>query len=279
VPVSLVNARLSARSAERWRRFAPALARRLLGGLRLVLPRSAEDAARLAALGAGRLAPPADLKLAAAPLPADESALRKLRQAVGARPVLLAASTHPGEDEQVMEAHRRIGLPGLLSILAPRHPQRGEALAALSGGGRLSQGELPDARPFFVADTIGDLGLLYRVAGVAFIGGSLVPHGGQNPLEAARLLCPALIGTHRANFSELSEALIAAGALRAVIDAEALARAASAVLTDAGAAGAMRRAARGFTEAASHIPGRWAGALIATLPRAGEPGTGTGTGR
>ena len=281
VPVSLVNGRLSRRSAERWSRFAPGLARRLLGSLALTLPRSREDAERLLALGAGRIGPVADLKRAAAPLPADPATLAALREAVGDRPVLLAASIHPGEDAQLLEAHARIGLPGLLTILAPRHPDRGAALAALSGGGRRAAGELPDGRPFYVADTMGELGLFYRLAGVAFIGGSLVAHGGQNPLEAARLLCPALIGPHHANFAEPCAELGAAGALKVVPDAAALAEAARVVLTDPGAAAAMRRAAQGFAEAAAHIPGQLAEALLATLPLfpPGTEGGGPGQGR
>lgn len=272
VPVSLVNARLSEKSASRWRRYAPSLARQLLGGIALILPRTAEDAGRLALLGGKAIEAPADLKLAASPLPAHPATLAALRTAIAGRRVLLAASTHPGEDEMVMQAQAAIGLPGLLTILAPRHPHRGDGLARLCQGGRLSLGDLPDERPFFVADTIGDMGLLYRVADVAFIGGSLVPHGGQNPLEAAKLLCPALMGPHRGNFTELADALLAAGALREVVDAEALAQSARAVLTDAGVAAAMRQGAQGFTEAASHIPGRLARSLIATLPRMGKAG-------
>jgi 3-deoxy-D-manno-octulosonic-acid transferase len=158
-------------------------------------------------------------------------------------------------------------MPDLLTILAPRHPHRGAALAALSGGGQRSEGMLPDVRPFHVADTMGELGLFYRLAGAAFIGGSLVPHGGQNPLEAARLHCPALIGPHHFNFAELCAKLVAAGALREVAGADALADAARSVLTDAHAAAEMRRAAQGFSEAAAHIPGRLAEALLATMPR------------
>lgn len=269
VPISLVNARLSARSSRLWRRFAPGLARRMLGSLALVLPRTAGDAERMAGLGARNLAPPADLKLAAAPLPADDEALAALRASVGARPVLLAASTHPGEEEQVLAARDRAAVPNLLTVLAPRHPHRGVALAALSGGGRRSEGALPDARAFYVADTMGELGLFYRIAGVAFIGGSLVPHGGQNPLEAVRLLCPALIGPHRLNFAELCDEMIAAGALREVADPDALADAVRTMLTNGDAAAAMRRAAQGFTEAAAYIPGRLADALLATMPRRG----------
>lgn len=272
IPVSLVNGRLSARSARRWRRFAPGLAGRMLGSFALVLPRTTEDAERMVALGARHVAKPADLKRAAAPLPVDEIQLQALRAAIGDRPMLLAASTHPGEEEQVIAAHHRMAVPGLLTVLAPRHPHRGADLAALSGGSRRSLGCLPDAGPFHVADTMGELGLLYRAASVAFVGGSLVPHGGQNPLEPVRLLCPSLIGPHHGNFAELCAELFAAGALRQVEDAAALADAARSMLTNADAAAAMRRAAEGYTEAAAHIPGRLADALLATMPPRGTAG-------
>ncbi|MFL1460682.1 3-deoxy-D-manno-octulosonic acid transferase [Roseococcus sp. DSY-14] len=265
VPAALVNGRLSPRSFARWRRWAPGPARRLLGGFARVLPRSAEDAARFAALGA-RVEPPADLKRAAPPLPADAAALAALRAAAGGRPVWLAASTHPGEDEQVVAAARAAAVPGLLTVIVPRHPQRGAAVAALCGGaGRRSQGALPDAGPFHVADTIGELGLFYRLAGAAFIGGSLVPHGGQNPLEAARLGCPALMGPHRFNFTEAAAELEAAGALRPVAGADALARAVRDVLTVPQAALEMRRAAAGFAQAAEEIPHRLAARLLEML--------------
>lgn len=266
IPVALINARLSARSFERWRRWAPGLAGRLLGGLSLVLPRSAEDAERVSALGARRVAAPADLKQSAAPLPAEPEALAALRAAIGARPVLLAASTHPGEEEQVIAAHQASGVPDLLTILAPRHPERGAELAALAGAGRRSAGALPDAAAFHVADTIGELGLFYRLAGVSFIGGSLVPHGGQNPLEAVRLGCPLLMGPHRQNFTEQTDALMAAGALRPVADAAALAEAVHDVLTNPASADAMRRAAGGFADAAAHVPALMAEELLGLMP-------------
>ncbi len=265
VPAALVNGRLSPRSFARWRRWAPGLARRVLGGFALVLPRSAEDAARFAALGA-RTGEPADLKRAAPPLPADAAALAALRAAVGARPVWLAASTQPGEEEQVVAAARAAAVPGLLTIIVPRHPARGEEVAALCGGAaRRSAGALPDAGPFHVADTIGELGLFYRLAGVAFLGGSLVPHGGQNPLEAARLGCPVLMGPHRFNFTEMTAEMAAAGALRPVADADALARAVRDVLTVPPAAQAMRLAAAGFAQAAEDIPHRLATRLLGLL--------------
>ncbi|WP_037301386.1 3-deoxy-D-manno-octulosonic acid transferase [Rubritepida flocculans] len=269
VPLVLVNARLSARSAARWGRFAPGLARRLLGLFALIVPRSAEDAARLKALGAPRLAPPGDLKLAAEPLPADPGALAALRAAIGGRPVWLAASTHPGEEALVLQAAAllRPRHPGLLAILAPRHPERGAELAALApGAARRSQGAPPDAGGVYIADTMGELGLLYRLADVALVGGSLVPHGGQNPLEPARLGCPILLGPHMENFAEATALLERAGGARRVgADPAALAAAVADVLTRPEEAAAMAAAAAAAVSPARDLPGRLAEEVLALL--------------
>jgi len=268
IPLALLNARLSARSAARWRRFAPGVARELLGRFALVMPRSAEDAARLAPLGARHLAPPGDLKLAAAPLPADPVALAALRDAVGARPVLLAASTHSGEEAQIIAAQAllRPAFPDLLAILVPRHPDRGGALAP--GATRRSLGALPDAGPVHVADTMGELGLFYRLASLAFIGGSLVPHGGQNPLEAARLGCPVIFGPHMGNFADASAALLAAGGAREVTDAATLAASVADMLSNPPAVAAQVAAAAGVVSVASDLPERMALAMLELLPAA-----------
>lgn len=279
IPQVLVNARMSARSAARWGRFAPRLARRLLGAFTMIVPRSAEDAARLEGLGVTRLAPPGDLKLAADPLPADPAALDALRAAIGARPVLLAASTHPGEEAMVLEAAAllRATQPDLLVLLAPRHPGRGAELAALApGAGRRSQGALPDAGPVHIADTMGELGLFYRLACVALVGGSLVPHGGQNPLEPARLGCPILYGPHMGNFTEATALLErVGGARRVAADAAALAAAVADVLSMPERGSAMASAAQQAVSQAQHLPGRLAEGLLALLDRSG-PATGTG---
>lgn len=267
IPLALLNARISARTAARWGRFAPGFARDLLGRFQLILPRSAEDAQRLLALGAPQLEPPGDLKLAAPPLPADAAALAALRGAIGARPVLLAASTHPGEEAQILtaaEALRR-DRPELLTILAPRHPHRG---AELGPWPRRSKGALPDAGPVYVADTIGEMGLLYRVAHLAFIGGSLVPHGGQNPMEAARLGCPMLLGPHMQNFAEAVAGLLAAGGARRLPDSTALAATVADMLIQREATAAMARAAGEWVAANAALPGRMAEALLALMGRA-----------
>lgn len=280
LPMALVNGRMSSRSFARWRR-APALAGEALGGFRLVLARSEGDRGRLAALGAPGALCWGDLKAAAPPLPTDAAALGRLRALLGARPVFLAASTHPGEEAMVVAAHRALlpRFPDLLTVLVPRHPERGQAVAeqaeALLPGAvarRTAGGAPGPGVSVYVADTLGELGLFYRVARVALIGGSLVPHGGQNPLEAARLGCAILFGPHTQNFEEAVDRLLAAGgAIRVALGAPAggtLADEVAGVLSDEARAKAMTAAASGVADAHAGLPGRVAEALIDLLPPA-----------
>ncbi len=145
------------------------------------------------------------------PLPVDADARATLANAIGTRPVLLAASTHPGEEEQVIALAKSLAttLPDLLTILAPRHPQRGESIAALLArdgdvAARRSLGEVPEAgHAFYIADTLGELGLLFSLSTLALMGGSLVEHGGHNPIEPIKLDCPVISGPHVANFRDI----------------------------------------------------------------------------
>jgi 3-deoxy-D-manno-octulosonic-acid transferase len=214
IPVALVNGRMSARSFAGWRRLRR-MAAALLGNYDLCLAQDAATAARLTALGALQVTVSGNLKADAPPLPADPQKLEDLRQSIGARPVLLAVSTHPGEDEIVLAAGDELlrAYPAILTIIAPRHPERGGDIAALCGTRptlRRSVGSLPTAgTAVYLADTLGELGLFYRMASFAFIGGSLVRHGGQNPLEAARLHCAVLAGPHTENFTPAYDAIFA----------------------------------------------------------------------
>lgn len=250
VPVALVNARLSDGSARAWSRV-PGFARHLLGGLDPIVARSAEDADRLRALG-GRIRSVGDLKRAAPPLEADPALLERLRSRIGARPCLVAASTHPGEEEVVAEAHRRLArrFPDLLTIVVPRHPSRGASVAqALDDAPRRALDQEPDpAHGFWVLDQLGELGLAYRLATIAFVGRSLPglsARGGQNPLEPARLGCAVATGPRTGNFRDAVAALRDADALTVVDDAAALADWAALMLgcpARAVAAGARGRA-------------------------------------
>jgi len=277
LPLALVNGRVSGRSFAR-RRWLPGLTRATLGAFHLVLARSEADRARLAVLGAPRVLCWGDLKAAAPPLPADPAALARLRATIGTRPVFLAASTHPGEEALAVAAHRHLveTMPDLLTVLVPRHPQRGAEVAALAlaeglAVSRRQDGGAPGPEvAVYVADTIGELGLFYRLAGVALVGGSLVPHGGQNPLEAARLGCPILIGPHGANFEEAVTRLREAGGLVPVAaSAAALAEGARTVLTNVSYARGLADAAAAVAEGQADLPDRVAEALLALLPPKG----------
>ena len=248
VPMLLLNARMSERSAQGWSR-APGLAREALGTFRAVLAQSDGDAARLRALGAQNVSAPGNLKLAAPPLPVDEAELARLRALIGARPAWLAASTHDGEEAVAGEVHRALQAahPGLLTIIAPRHPERGAAVASLLGAGQRSQGADPTGG-VWVADTLGELGLLYRLAPVVFVGKSLVgqdlsKQGGQNVWEPARLRCAVAVGPHTANFAGAVAALQEAGGLQVVADAAALTAWVDATLRDPARRTAMQDAA------------------------------------
>jgi len=228
VPAALVNARLSSRSTARWA-WVRGLAAEALSSFAVILAQSRADAARLSALSGRTVSSPGNLKLASPPLPADPAELERLSAIIGDRPVWVAASTHAGEEEQVLAAHAAAlaAAPNLLLILVPRHPERGEAVAALAAAfgfaaGRRSRREDP-AGPVWIADSLGELGLWYRLARGAFVGGSLVPHGGQNPLEPARLGLPVAFGPHTANFAEVAKDLIDAGAATRVADVSGLA--------------------------------------------------------
>jgi len=273
VPLMLMNARLSPRSHARWRRV-PGVARTLLDCFDRIEARSEADAERLRSLGAKAVGVPGDLKFAAPPLPADPAELDRLRGLLNGRPVWLAASTHPGENAAIVEAHRLLAPrhPGLLTVIVPRHPERGRAVAELAGAVACTRRAAPADPPaeggVYVADTVGELGLWYRLAPVAFIGGSLIPHGGQNPLEAARLGCAIAAGPHMGNFAVAIEELERMGALWRVSDPGTLAAWVDAALRDPGLGQAMGEAGRAAADRWADLPGRSADALLALLPRA-----------
>jgi len=214
VPIVLVNARLSERSFRRWQKL-PGSIGYLLERFDLCLARTPPDAERLTQLGARNVFVSGNLKLDVPAPPADEAALAALKAAIGERPLIAAASTHPGENELIIAAHQRLRTttPGLLTLIAPRHPERGPEIANLARQAGLtaalrSEGALPHAATdIYVADTMGELGLVYRIAPVVFIGGSLVRHGGQNPIEPAKLGAAILHGPHVWNFDEVYAAL------------------------------------------------------------------------
>ncbi|WP_027134177.1 3-deoxy-D-manno-octulosonic acid transferase [Geminicoccus roseus] len=272
IPTVLLNARMSERSFRRWR-WAGASIARLLGSFRLVLAQSQQDATRLAALGARRVVTPGNLKYAAPPLPADPVELEVLERSLAGRPAWLAASTHEGEEAAALQVHRalRSAFPDLVTIIAPRHPNRGaEITHALRSAGigvaRRSAGEALASHGIYLADTLGELGLFYRACPLVFVGGSLVRHGGQNPLEPARLGCAVLLGPHVWNFDEIARGLIAAGGAVQVGDETTLAEQVGRLLDNRPEIERLGQAAATFAAERAGVLERMLEALLPVLP-------------
>jgi 3-deoxy-D-manno-octulosonic-acid transferase len=191
LPMVLINGRMSHRSFPRWRRVAATISA-LLGRFDVCLAQSQVDAERFAALGGRNVITTGNLKLDVPAPPADSAKLERLMSVTRGRPIIVAASTHPGEEDILLDAHRTLAgfFPSLLSVIVPRHPARGEAIARTVAASGLhvaqrSREEWPTATTdIYVADTMGEMGLFYRLAPIVFMGGSLVEDGGQNPIEA-----------------------------------------------------------------------------------------------
>lgn len=270
----LVNGRMSAASFAGWRRFRP-LAARLLSSFDLVLAQSQEDQVRFEDLGARSVRCQGNLKFAAAPLSADAEQLRNLQALLDGRPRWLAASTHPGEEEIIAWVHAELAPKhhGLLTIVAPRHPNRGRDIAArLRTAGhnvaRRAAGETPtDATDIYVADTIGELGLWYRLCEIVLVGGSLVPKGGQNALEPARLGCAIICGAYMGNFRRIADSMANARALRRVTDEAALAATVAELLDNAAAREALATSAAEFAAAEAGVLDEIVTALAPHLDR------------
>ncbi|MEX0752461.1 MAG: 3-deoxy-D-manno-octulosonic acid transferase [Xanthobacteraceae bacterium] len=256
IPLVLVNGRLSQRSFSRWGSI-PKTIGALLKRLDLCLAQSEADAKRYAKLGGPRVVMTGNLKLDGPAPPVDPAELRAIQSAVGARRTVAAASTHPGEETAVLDVHRRLRqrFPGLLTVIAPRHPNRGPAVADLAASFGLtaalrSRGEIPSLEiEIYVADTVGELGLVYRLAPIVFMGGSLVGHGGQNPIEAAKLGAAILHGPNVWNFADIYSALDRAHGAEQVGDADMLAIRIGAWLADAAKREAVAETGRHTVEA------------------------------
>jgi 3-deoxy-D-manno-octulosonic-acid transferase len=249
-PLVLVNGRMSDRSFQRWQKL-PGIIRTLLERFALCMAQTSDDAERLARLGAPRVVMTGNLKFDATPPPADPRVVAHLSGLIAGRPVWLAASTHAGEETAIIAVHRALAKrhPHLLTIIAPRHPHRGPEVAAIAAqaglrASRRSDGIHPDrATDVYVADTVGEMGLFYRLSPIVVMGGSLVAHGGQNPIEPAKLGAAILHGPHVHNFEDVYAAIdVARGALM-VKDSTALARAVSELLSNTALTRDMARAA------------------------------------
>lgn len=255
--VALANARMSPRSFERWRMLGGA-AQEVFGAFAPVLAQSQDEAARFLRLGARDVMVVGNLKYDAAPPPAPPDALAALVAQVGPRPVWVAASTHPGEEDDCLAAHRRLAgrAPDLLTIIVPRDARRGAEIAALAHScglrsARRGAGGRPDADvQVYVADTFGEMGLWFRLTDIVFMGKSLTPGGGgQNPIEPAKLGAAVLHGPSIGNFGDVYAALDAAGGGLCVADGKGLADALETLLADGAHARAIARAAARTIEA------------------------------
>ena len=239
LPMVLINGRMSHRSFPRWRRVSGTISA-LLGRFDVCLAQSQVDAERFTALGSRNVVTTGNLKLDVAAPPADPAKLERLMAATRGRQVIVAASTHPGEEEILLDAHRALKgfFPSLLTVIVPRHPHRGEAIArAAAASGlhvalRSREEPLAAGTDIYVADTMGELGLFYRMAGIVFMGGSLVEHGGQNPIEAVKLGAAIVHGPHVFNFTDVYEALDSAGGARRADTMEALVKQLGQLLSD-----------------------------------------------
>jgi 3-deoxy-D-manno-octulosonic-acid transferase len=262
VRLALANARMSPKTLRRWLGW-PAAGQRLFGAFAYVSAADARTAEALTQLRGSPVAAPGNLKLAAPAPRIDAQARVALAAEVGARPLWLAASTHGGEDEIALAAHRELlrEAPEALLILVPRHPERGEAVAALADAPRRSQGGVIGAAPVYVADTLGELGMFYDLAPIALVAGSLLPQlKGHNPVEPAKLGAAIMTGPYVESFQDLYDALFVAGGAVKVRSAEDLAHAVAHLWRDEAARARQLEAARA-------VAARGAEAFEATVTR------------
>jgi 3-deoxy-D-manno-octulosonic-acid transferase len=270
---------MSHASFERWQR-RPRVASQLFSRFDLVLAQSDVLARQFSELGAPRAFAAGNLKIDAPPPPVSDVELRRLEAALAGRPVFVAASTHDGEEAIIASAHRILAgaLPGFLTILAPRHPERGAAIADMFQAqgfavARRSLGHLPTAdTDIYVADTIGELGTLYALAPIAFIGGSLIERGGQNPIEAIRHGAAVLTGPHWSNFADAYGMLVERGGACVVTSADALAATVLALRGDTARLDAVRTHAAEALKSLSGAQERTLDALLALIPTSAGTG-------
>lgn len=269
LPLLLVNARLSARSARGYRRLG-ALAREALRSLAAIGAQTEADAQRLRELGASRVEVTGNLKFDAAPDAAQLALGTRLRARWGVRPVLLCASTRDGEEAAILDALARRAAD-FLTVIVPRHPQRFDEVARLAAARGLAlqrrsadEAIRADTR-IVLGDSMGELFAYYAAADLAFVGGSLLPLGGQNLIEACAVGTPVLIGPHTYNFLEASEQAVAAGAARRATDADDLIAQARTLFADAATRQAMGEAGRRFAGAHAGATARTLALLTRTL--------------
>lgn len=273
--MALVNGRISPQSFNDWKR-QPNTIRYILSSFDTIIAQDYQNANRLVELSGGKVEMFGNLKNAAPALPAKEEHIATLRAAIGDRPVWLAASTHPGEETVVLNAHKVLQkeFPHLLTIIAPRHPTRGEEAKdialemSLRPAQRSARDPITDDVDTYIADTLGELGIFYRLCDIAFVGGGVTPKGGHNPLEPARLGVAILHGPHTFNFVETYRNMRNVGGAALVRNDRELATAVRRLLADKKTRETMSSAARAAAEAdAERVLSEICAALAPTLPK------------
>jgi 3-deoxy-D-manno-octulosonic-acid transferase len=259
VPAILLNGRMSEKSYKRWRLIGRAT-KDMLSTFALGLAQTGAERNRFAGLGLQDVRVIGNLKYTSEPLDHDPQALEELRTQIGSRPVWLVASTHPGEEEIAMAVHRflRRTLPNILTLIAPRHPSRGEAIAALVEKegltlARRSKGETctPDTQ-IYLADTMGEMGVFYRLAPLCCLAGSFT-WGGHNPVEPAMLGCVTVFGPKMDNFLFMADDILASGAAIQVMDESELAEVILRLFQSLEEREALAKAARAWTASKQSI--------------------------
>lgn len=210
IPLILVNGRISDKSFETWKKFK-FVSKEILSCFSLCLGQSEQDKNRLILLGAPKVACVGNLKFAGMPLPVDQNKLNVLKQQIGERKVFLLSSTHNDEEERfaLYLPWLKENIQNVLTIVAPRHPNRGDDITIMyrcrnfNVAQRSREEDITPETDIYVADTIGEMGLWYALSAVSFVGGSIISHGGQNFMEAARDKNAVIVGPNMQNFAEI----------------------------------------------------------------------------
>ncbi|MBL4664614.1 MAG: 3-deoxy-D-manno-octulosonic acid transferase [Nitrospinaceae bacterium] len=260
VPMVVLNGRVSAASYDGWLKNH-AMIKRILSAFVLVLAQSERDGERFRTLGAKNITLPGNLKFAGGPLPVNALDLQTLQTQVGQRPRWLATSTHAGEEAICgrVHMHLKTKLPGLLSIIVPRHPERGEAVAdelrqmGLNVARRSAAEAIAPDTDIYIADTLGELGLFYRLCQLVFIGKSMVGVGGQNPIEPAQLSCALIFGPDMSNFEDSSYKLAGSGGAFRVLNEQDLGETIKTLLNDDKARHNAAHAALNMAQSEAHV--------------------------
>lgn len=264
-PMLLLNARISDKSYENWQRYQ-SLAKQLLPCFHVVLAQTERVQQRFQKLGATFVGYLGNLKYDAPPLPFKSEDLDAMKRVLSGRPCWLAASTHPGEEAAILSVHQRLKqqFPNILTIIAPRHPAEGEKIRALSTVPTVQRSQkevlLPDTE-IYIADTLGELGLFFKLSPIVFMGGSLIPRGGHNPLEPARMGCAVITGPYVHHFTEVFEELELAGGVIRAVDEMAVTKAVATLLTNGAKRAEMAAAGLKAVEAHQGVLERVLGVL------------------